>query len=64
MTAERNAKNLAETLKRKSDELMLDHEGDEKSAIVIGFNRNLAIEVDEKARMDGFIDFEKAIEIY
>ena len=63
LTRERNAKNLAKAFERKGDELMLNHEGNEKDAIVIGLNRDLAIEINEEARNDGFINFEKTIEI-
>ena len=41
---------------------MLDHEGDEDGAIVVGLNLDLAIEIKNEARNDGFIYLEKTLE--
>jgi hypothetical protein len=57
-----DSEDLSKLSKSKNDELVLDHERDKKMAIGIGLHRNLAIEVEDKARYYWFIDFENTIE--
>lgn len=57
-----DTEDLAKLSKSESDEFILDHKRDEDITIVIGLNRNLAIEVKNEAGNDRLIYFEMTIE--
>ncbi|GJV64886.1 hypothetical protein Tco_1475714 [Tanacetum coccineum] len=59
-----NYENLTELLERKSDEFVLNHEGDKNDARVIFLKSDLTIKVQNKARDNWLINFVETIETY
>ncbi|GJW21304.1 hypothetical protein Tco_0031926 [Tanacetum coccineum] len=64
LAIEWNFENLTELLERKSDEFILNHEGDKNDARVILLKSDLTIKVQNKARDNWLINFVETIETY
>ncbi|GJT38044.1 hypothetical protein Tco_0937909 [Tanacetum coccineum] len=62
LTVVRNFEDLTELGKSGSYEFMLNHKGDDKIAIFIGFNRDLTIEIKNEFWNNRFVDFKETIE--